>query len=511
MASKYTDTSSIMQVIGCIYNNPLILDMTDKYDIIDLDFPDEFHRIVYGSIYKIHEMGASKISLENINDFLATRPKSQGIFQQQKGEEWLLRVSDAAIPNAFDYYYNRLKKMSLLRAYDSCGVDVTWLYDPDNILEPKKRQIQEEFLDNSSFEDIINRVERRIEDTVSQYISSDLGECYQAGHGIVSLIDRLKAHPEIGIPMYGPLVNSVTRGARLKKFYLRSAPTGVGKSRTMIADCCYIGCNKIYDETFGWIKNGKAEPCLYITTEQELEEIQTMMLAFLACVNEDHILNGMYEGDEEERVREAARILENSPIQIEVIPDFSLKDIEDKIKQHIREDDIHYVFYDYIHTSLKILEEITKRSGGIKLREDNVLFMLAIKLKDLCNQYGIFILSSTQLNGEWKEAEIPDQNLLRGAKSIADKIDLGEILLPVNEKDLEALEPILSNNAFEKPALKLSVYKNRRGKYKGVYLWCKADLGTCRVQPMFCTTFGYEIISIEDLKIVLEEEGAFEE
>lgn len=91
------------------------------------------------------------------------------------------------------------------------------------------------------------------------------------------------------------------------------------------------------------------------------------------------------------------------------------------------------------------------------------------------------------------------------------KIDLGEILLPVNEKDLEALEPILSNNAFEKPALKLSVYKNRRGKYKGVYLWCKADLGTCRVQPMFCTTFGYEIISIEDLKIVLEEEGAFEE
>ena len=156
-------------------------------------------------------------------------------------------------------------------------------------------------------------------------------------------------------------------------------------TRTMIADCCYIGCNKIYDETFGWIKNGKAEPCLYITTEQELEEIQTMMLAFLACVNEDHILNGMYEGDEEERVREAARILENSPIQIEVIPDFSLKDIEDKIKQHIREDDIHYVFYDYIHTSLKILEEITKRSGGIKLREDNVLFMLAIKLKDLCN------------------------------------------------------------------------------------------------------------------------------
>ena len=69
---------------------------------------------------------------------------------------------------------------------------------------------------------------------------------------------------------------------------------------------------------------------------------------------------------------------------------------------------------------MKILEEISKRSGGVKLREDNILFMLSNKLKDLCNQYGIFIESATQLNGDWKDAEIPDQNLLRGAKAIAD-------------------------------------------------------------------------------------------
>ena len=144
--------------------------------------------------------------------------------------------------------------------------------------------------------------------------------------------------------MYGPLVNTVTRGARLKKFYLRSAPTGVGKSRTMVADACNIGCNRIYDENFGWIKNGVAEPTLYITTEQEKEEIQTMMLAFLACVNEDHILNGKYEGDEEKRVREAARILSESPIYIEVLPDFSLQDVEDRIKRNIRDHDVKYVF-----------------------------------------------------------------------------------------------------------------------------------------------------------------------
>jgi hypothetical protein len=34
-----------------------------------------------------------------------------------------------------------MKKMSLLRAYDNYGVDVTDFYDPDNIIDSKKRQL----------------------------------------------------------------------------------------------------------------------------------------------------------------------------------------------------------------------------------------------------------------------------------------------------------------------------------------------------------------------------------
>jgi hypothetical protein len=137
--------------------------------------------------------------------------------------------------------------------------------------------------------------------------------------------------------------------------------------------------------------------------------------------------------------------------------------------------------------------------------------MLSIRLKDICNQYGIFIMSATQLNGDYVEAKTPDQNLLRGAKSIADKVDYGSVLLPVKADDLEALEGILSTNTFETPIIKLSIYKNRRGRYKGVYLWCKGNLGTCRLQPMFCTTYEYEILSIEDIKIILEDsESAFD-
>ena len=420
MGSKYVDTTAIVQIIGGVFNNPQLLDFTDRYSIVDEDFADPFHKTVFGAIYKIHELGVNKITLESISDFLSSRPKSEAIYKQNKGEEWLLKVSENSIPSAFDYYYGRLKKFSLLRAYDNCGVDITDIYDADNILDTKKKQLQEDILDNSTLEQIADKVDEKIDAIRMQYVDDSFGEALQAGEGIFDLIQKFKDHPEVGVPLYGPLINTVTRGARLKKFYLRSAATGVGKTRSMIADCCYIGCNKIYDETFGWIGSGPAEPVLFITTEQELEEIQTMMLAFLSNVNEEHILNGEYEGDEEERVLTAANLLKNSPIYVEELPDFSLKDVEDKIKKNIRDHDVKYVFHDYIHTSLKILEEITRRSGGIKLREDNILFMLSTRLKDICNQYGVFIMSATQLNGDYQESKTPDQNLLRGAKAIAD-------------------------------------------------------------------------------------------
>lgn len=508
MASKYVDTTSIIQVIGSVFNNPGLLDITDKYVITDQDFANEFHRIVFGAIYKIHELGAKRITLDNIYDFLSSRPKYEAIYKENRGDEWVQKASELSSAPSFDYYYSRLKKMSLLRAYESYGIDVSDIYDPDNILDVKKKQLQEDILDNSSLEDLAQKVDDKIDAIRLQYVDDSYGEASLAGDSIFELIENFKKNPEVGVPLYGSFINTVTRGARLKKFYLRSAATGMGKTRTLIADACYVACNEIYDDSFGWIKNGTSEPTLFIATEQDLTEVQTMMLAFLSNVNEEHIINGKYEGDEEERVMRAAKIIKNSPLYVEELPDFSLQDIENKIKKNLREHDIKYVFLDYIHSSMKILEEITRRSGGVKLREDNILFMLSTKLKEICNVYSVFIESATQLNGSYVDSETPDQNLLRGAKAIADRVDYGSILLGVNQKDLESLQDILNTNIFAKPTIKLSIYKNRRGRYKGIYLWCKADLGTCRVDPMFATTYDYEMINIDNIKILVEE-GAF--
>lgn len=311
--------------------------------------------------------------------------------------------------------------MTLLRAYDNYGVDVSFLYDPTNVLDTKKKQEQEEWLDNTSVKDIVNLIDERIDRIKSEYADEECGDGYQIGDGALNLISQFEKCPEVGIPLYGPLINTVTRGARLKKYYLRSASTGTGKTRSMVADACNFASDEIYEPDFGmWIKNGKKEPTLFIATEQDITEMQTMAIAFLSDVNEAHILNGKYDEGERERVIKAAKKMQEIPLWVECIPDFSIADIENTIKRYIREHDVKYVCLDYLKTSMKILEEITRRSGGVKLREDNILFMLSVKLKDLCNQYGIFIMSATQLNGGYVDSETPDQNLLRGAKSIAD-------------------------------------------------------------------------------------------
>lgn len=512
---KYTDTPAIMQVIGSIYLNPSLLD-DERYTFIEEDFVEEFHKIIFGSIYNLHALGAQEININTIEDYLRERTTKFAVYTVQKGAEWLTNISQSSQLAAFDYYYHRMKKFTLLRAYTKVAdMDLSWLYDPDNVMDIKKKQAQEDWLDRTPEQEIADIINQKIDAIRNKYLDNSDNSFMHAGHGIKQLVEHLQQFPEIGFPLYGPLINTVVRGARLKKFYLRSAATGVGKTRSMIADICTIGCTEYYDKKKHiWVGCGPAEPVCYIGTEQEIDEIQTMLLAFVSNVNEEHILYNGYEDDEYERVEKAADIIENSGIRFKVMMDFSMVDIENSIKFAVREFKTRYVFFDYIHSSMKILGEISSKAGVKGLREDNVLFMISVKLKDLCNQYGIFLMSATQLSNDYHTAEVYDQGLLQGAKAIANKCDVGMIMLEVQKEDIEALQELINQNGFELPAVKIAVYKNRRGQYKNVLLWCREDRGTCRIEPIFVTDYQYKLIDVPDLVInvesgELEQESAF--
>ncbi len=501
MKSNYIDQKSIIQVIGSIYQNPNLLD-EEQYNFNEEDFPGEFHRIMFGSIYNLHALGAKVITVNTIEDYLEQREKKFAVYKSYNGAEWLDQCKEVVNVATFDYYYKRLKKFTLLRMYDNAGVNVSYIYDANNLTDVKLKQKQEDWLDNHSIEEIADLINDKIEDIKLKFVENGSDDIRNASDNQKKLLEELQKTPNVGYPMCGKYINKIFRGARFGCVFLRSAPTNFGKSRLMVADACNFACNEIYNPaTNKWEPNGSSEPTIYITTEQAIDEVQTMMWSYIAGVPEDHILENKYEEGELDRVKRAINIIDNSPLYIRELPDFSLQDVESVVKLGIRKYGIRYICFDYIHSSMKVLSEISGKANVKGLREDNVLFMMSVRLKDIARQYDVFILTSTQVNGEYVEEKTFDQNLLRGAKAIADKVDAGMIMLPVTEQDRESIKLFCDKNGFEMPTLKISIYKNRRGRYNHIFLWCKPDLGTCRINSQFVTSWLYEPIEMEDLII----------
>lgn len=489
-------------MIGCFLNRPTLLDDDGQYSLRETDFDNEFHRVVYGAVSNLYGMGAEHITTKAIEDYLVNREKSYGIYKANNGADWLHKAFVGADVLNFDYYYDRVKKMTLLRTYDSIGFDVSWIYDPDNILDLKAKEEQGKKLDEASLDSIADEIDNRILRVREMVVDNDADESFQISDGIEDMIEGLRQSPAVGYPLYDTVTSRISMGAREGKFYLRSAGTGVGKSRSMMADACTLACGGKF-EGGKYISLGIEIPTVFVSVELDKEELQTMALAFISDIQEDKILEpGRLTFEEDERLKKAIRILEESELYMEYLPDYSLKDVENCIKRNIRVNKTKCVVLDYITSSMRMIEEISRASSGMKVREDQILFLLSSRLKDIAGKFGVFILSGTQINGMAKDAKYLDQNMLSGAKAIANRIDYGEIMVDCSPEDLQEIEPLLAANPnLGRPNIKKSIYKNRRGKVNRVICWMRADKGRCKYQTLFVTDFNYDFLSPQDLGI----------
>jgi replicative DNA helicase len=410
------DNKAVLMLFGALMNNPTTLLKHDRYRLEVSDFVARHHKIIFSAINNLVNSGVDKLDSISIDSYLNKYPEQYKIFSDNRGLEALEFARNTAKGDNFVYYYNRVKKFSLLRAYLKSGIDIRFIYDPDEINTGKKEKMQTN-LDSLTINEIIELVDMKIVDIRQSFELSADSYGQRAGQDIKELIDDLLEAPAIGLPLNGKFINSIVRGARLKKLYMRSAPTGVGKTRFSAGDSINLAVATIWDsEENKWVENGVSVPTLFITTELEIQEIQTLFLAFISDVNEAHILDGEYEEGEKERVIKAAEIMQATPIWIEHLSNHNIQQVENIITKHKLKNGVEYVFFDYVHTTLKILAEISAASRGVRLREDNVLLMFVSRLKKIANELGVFIYTATQVNGDWDKVDQATQNLLRGIK-----------------------------------------------------------------------------------------------
>ena len=494
------DKAVTLHVLGELIKNPYLF-MDERFHLTPDDFPERFHKIVFTAIANLALNGAENINVMSIDEYISNYPEHYHLFTTNGGQAYINALINTMADGNFALHYKTLKKYSLLNKLVKAGIDVSEYYN-NTSADPSVQKIAREKLDNSSLEDIFAFYEGKLSEIKSEFSNVGGRVGGQAAEGMIELKKSLMERPEMGAPMNSKKLTTICRGRRLKKFYLRTAPSGVGKTRLSLSDACLGAISKYYDPDLKrWVKTKCAEPTLYITTELEPEEVQTMILAYVACVPEEHILDGKYAPGEEKRVDKAIQIVSEAPLWIEHIPQFNVDDIENLACTYKRKHMISHLYFDYIFSSTKILMEIAQKTRGVNIREDNVLVMFSDRMKSLCNRLNIHIDTSTQASGDWKNCKDPDQSLIRGAKGIADKVDIGYVVLEPTEKDLEATKSIMAQAFYKPPNLVYHIYKVRRGKLNHVKLFLYFDYATLRTTDLFVTDRNYKRLDVENTSI----------
>lgn len=267
LTDKYTN----QQVLGCLMKNPLLL---VNHEVKVEDFgTNKVAKIIFISIRNLFESGAKTLTPIEIDQDIERYEASATIYKQEKGLEVLKECYEISQEANFVYYYERLKKLTLLRVLGKKGYDISPYYKKEfDTLKEENETITR--FDEATIDDILNYVEGNY-NRIKQDFLNGRKEDEQAAKGIDELIDSLLAQPEIGVPICGNMYNTAMMGGRLGKFYVRSAASGAGKR---IADYTPIptpsgwrtvGDIKVGDYIFG--KNGK--PTKVLNVYKNIEKI----------------------------------------------------------------------------------------------------------------------------------------------------------------------------------------------------------------------------------------------
>ena len=469
------DRHTIIQVLGGLMNHPDLLNETDKYNLAPEDFPNSLDKYGFSAIYNLYADGANKIHAVDVISLLQENLVAKNLIEKENGVTFF---QDCEVNSDEE-------KLNLLREIQLTGRDTNDIFC-ENPLDDNYVEINEKF-QKMSVNDIINVLKGEVANFENKYSYNNLVEESYAADDILELIDEWRKTPEIGYQLQGDIFNTVCRGGRRGKLYLRSAPSSGGKSRQMVGDACNIAYPIRYDRNKGeWVSTGSCEKVLYIMTEQDPEEIKTMILAYLTGYNEEIFLYGTYGEEEMPRIKIAADIMEKfkDNMLFARIPDPCSSVVKNLFRKYSIQFGVNIFFYDYIFSSPAMLSEYR----DLGLQEHVCLRMFTTTLKNLAIELDAFIMTSTQTNSEDDpKGGFRDFRNLEGSKAIRNLVDLGCIFARVTPDELQLISKFVDNFGL-KPNIVTDVYKNRRGRWTNIRIWSYYDYGTCRKQDLFVTS-----------------------
>lgn len=483
------DKRSILMLIGC-YCRDLNLVTDRNTETSKIDYPEDFHKVVYGAIYNLAKKGFKSVTSYEVEAEISIFNGAKQIWEKNGGQEYVERAIQESENKVLfaQSYREEVRKYSIIRVATMTGIDTTFIYN-----EADETSLQNFSMMKST--DVLKAIVTKF-NSFKDSFKEDYGakETVNAGEMAQELLEKFKKQEDVyGFPYQGGYMNSAFKGQKTKKLVLTSGSSGSGKSRRMLGDCCNLGCGRMFNwNTKQWIDLGDQENVIFYSTELTQEELDTIALCHVSGVPQDRLETWDITGEEEAILYESADIIANSGLKLKELPQFSCEILRSEIEQAITNYGIKYVFFDYISECSALLAE-GKKATGINLRVDQLLFNLSLELKNMANDYDIHVRSGSQVSANYKTEK--DANALKGSKAIIDKADAGMLMLPVTPEDLKKLEPITRELFNKVPNTATYIFKNRGGKIKDMIIWGRVDLGTAREEDLFLTDYAYNLIT----------------
>lgn len=498
------DKRAYLQVIGCIILDPMKIEDPDR-PLERNDFDTEaFYRYIFVAVFNLYQQGIEKIDECTIDSYLSNYHEQYKVFQANKGLEWVSSAMSMCAPENYDYWYHRVKKFSLLRYYESKGLDTRNIFD-GNKVDASEENLKFDNMTEQAIVDWVNDQFVAIPEV--SYCGSQMVDSCQAGEGMTELIDELLEVPDYGYPMASLALNTLTRGLRPGTLTIRAATSGAGKTRNFLMDACNLAVPYVYDEEKKeFVYTGHCVPTLFYGIEMSLREYKSIIIAAVSKVNESHIIKGTYEEGELERVRQAAQYIKDSPLELIHCDDYTIREVENTVKKYIIQKGIQVFIFDYIQTTARLNGEESKKSS-IRLQEYQVLVEFSRRLKALAERTKIAILAGVQLKPDSKELRYKDEQAFAGSKQLVFKIDAGIILSKPRDLEKKKLEKI-TRHMIGCPEINLLqwCFKIRGGELTSIIVCSNIHLGTMTIRDMFVTDYDFNLINIDFTKIEEMEE-----
>ena len=485
-----TDKSSIQQIVGCLMQRPQLLSEVDKYSLTITDFSTRFERYIYSAICGLYNQGVAKIEPIDVANFLEADTTAKKTFENGNGIEYLQDVIDFSNVDNFGYYYNRLKKINLLRDLKKDGFDTSAFYEED-LTNPKADEINSRF-EELTVKDICDGLKKKLIHRESEYVQTGEVEVESAVLGMREFVKELNETISVGLPIQGHIYNKVLSGSEKGALTIRSGSSGLGKTRQAVGDACYLAYPIRYNSiTREWEQKGSCEKVLFIVTEQTFAQVRKMILAYLSDINDSRFKLGHFTKEEEERLDKAIGIMEQFADNLTLIkiPNPTIELVKTMVRENCLTKDIGYVFYDYIFIGPALLNEFR----GFTLRNDEVLLMFATALKDLAVELNVAMFTSTQVNASADDNKnIRNEASLAGGRSTINKADNGAIMARPSNEELESLQEL--TDRYGTPNVVTDIFKARSGEWTQVRIWSQVNLGTMKKKDLFITDSRLEPI-----------------